>query len=52
MMTISHKRKERMRKHRNQSIRWFIQDTAALLIVAAGLYTIAIILIGIGELLI
>mgnify|MGYP003635241987 FL=1 len=50
-MTLSHKRKERMRKHRNQSIRWFIQDTAAILIVAAGLYTIAILLIGIGEFL-
>ena len=50
-MTISHKRKERMRKHRNQAIRWFIQDTAAILIVAAGLYTIAILLIGIGEFL-
>ena len=50
-MTISHKCKERMRKHRNQSIRWFIQDTAAILIVAAGLYTIAILLIGIGEFL-
>jgi succinate dehydrogenase hydrophobic anchor subunit len=50
-MTRSHQRKERMRKQRNQSIRWFVQDTAALLIVAAGVYTIGIVLIGIGELL-
>tara|TARA_R110001632_G_scaffold51111_1_gene127231 strand:- start:45 stop:200 length:156 start_codon:yes stop_codon:yes gene_type:complete len=50
-MTISQQRKERLRKHRNQSIRWFVQDTAALLIVAAGVYTIGIVLIGMGELL-
>jgi hypothetical protein len=50
-MTRSHQRKERMRKQRNQSIRWFVQDTAALLIVASGVYTIGIVLIGMGEVL-
>ena len=50
-MTLSHKRKERMRKQRNQSIRWFVQDTAALLIVAAGVYAIGLVLIGMGELM-
>jgi len=44
------KRKERLRKHRNQSIRWFIYDTAAMLFVAAALYTIGVLLIGLGEL--
>jgi hypothetical protein len=50
-MTLSQQRKERIRKQRNQSIRWFLQDTAALFIVAAGVYTIGIILIGMGSLL-
>lgn len=45
-MTLSHKHKERMRRHRNQSIRWFIYDTAALLFVAATLYTIGVLLLG------
>ena len=48
-MTI--KQKERLRKQRNQSIRWFIQDTLTLLIVAAAVYTIGILLIGISEVL-
>lgn len=47
-MTI--KRKERLRKKRNQSILWFVQDTAAMLFVAAALYTIGVLLIGLGEL--
>ena len=50
-MTISQQRKERLRKHRNQSIRWFIQDTAAMLFVAAAVYTIGMILWGMGSLL-
>jgi|CoawatStandDraft_6_1074263.scaffolds.fasta_scaffold07084_3 succinate dehydrogenase hydrophobic anchor subunit len=48
-MTI--KQKERLRKQRNQSIRWFVQDTTALLLVAAAVYTIGILLIGISEVL-
>jgi len=48
---MTHKRKERLRKKRNQSIRWFIYDTAAMLFVAAALYTIGVLLIGLGELL-
>ena len=47
---MTHKRKERMRKHRNQSILWFVHDTAAMLFVAAALYTIGVLLIGLGEL--
>ena len=50
-LILSHKRKERLRKQRNQSIRWFIQDTLTLLIVAAAVYTIGILLIGISEVL-
>ena len=46
------KQQERLRKKRNQSIRWFIQDTFALLIVAAAVYTIGLLLIGISEVLI
>ena len=50
-MTLSHKRKERLRKQRNQSIRWFLQDTAAMLFVAVTVYTIGMILWGMGSLL-
>ena len=50
-MNLSHKRKERMRKHRNQSIRWFVQDTAALFFVAGTVYAIGMILWGMGSLL-
>jgi len=50
-MTRTQQRKERMRKQRNQSIRWFIYDTAAMLFVAATLYTIGVLLFGLGNLL-
>lgn len=43
-MTI--KQKERLRKQRNQSIRWFVQDTVGLLLVAATVYTVVMILWG------
>ena len=45
------KQKERLRKQRNQSIRWFVQDTTALLLVAATVYTIGMILWGMKEVL-
>jgi hypothetical protein len=50
-MTLSHKRKERLRRQRNQSIRWFIYDTAAMLFVAATLYTVGVLLFGLADLL-
>jgi len=43
------RQKERLRKQRNQGIRWFVQDTFTLLFVAAVIYTLFILLISMKE---